>query len=101
LPHWFGSVAKVEVNDQEAGWIGHPPWQCDVTSWMQQGSNRVEVTIIGTLKNTLGPHHGNPSLGTAWPSMFQKGTSPGPPPGQEYHTVGYGLFAPFEVEQVF
>ena len=41
--------------------------------------NTIEVTVIGTLKNTLGPHHGKPALGTAWPAMFQKAPSPGPP----------------------
>jgi len=51
--------------------------------------------VIGTLKNTLGPHHGHPALGAAWPSAFQKGPENGPPPGAEYSTVGYGLFRPF------
>jgi hypothetical protein len=51
--------------------------------------------VIGTLKNTRGPHHGNPQLGTAWPAMFQKGPSPGPPPGRDYSTGGCGLMRPF------
>ena len=59
--------------------------------------NTVEVTVVGTLKNTLGPHHGNPPLGIASPGSFHKVNDPGPPPGSEYSTVGYGLFAPFEL----
>jgi hypothetical protein len=27
--------------------------------------------------------------------MFQKAPTPGPPPGSQYSTVGYGLFEPF------
>jgi hypothetical protein len=95
LNRWYGSVASVRVNGQAAGLILSSPWSVDVSRWIQPGANTIEVTVIGTLKNTLGPHHGNPPLGTAWPSMFQKGPSPGPPPGSQYSTVGYGLFEPF------
>ena len=100
LPAWYGSVAEVRVNGQSAGYIVAAPWECDVTRLVRRGANRVEVVVIGTLKNTLGPHHGNPGLGSAWPGMFRKGPENGPPPGTHYHTVGYGLFAPFELRQV-
>ena len=100
LPKWLGSVAKVSVNGKHAGYIDAPPWECEVTQQIKRGENLVEVTVIGTLKNTLGPHHGNPGLGSAWPGMFQKGPSPGPPPGQSYSTVGYGLFEPFTLKQI-
>lgn len=101
LGAWHGSVAKVLVNGKTAGYIGHAPWQCNVTQHIWNGLNRIEVVAIGTLKNTLGPHHGNPALGTAWPGMFQRGPSPGPPAGLSYHTVGYGLFEPFSLKQIF
>ncbi|MHB8523828.1 MAG: glycosyl hydrolase [Limisphaerales bacterium] len=100
LPAWYGSVAKVNVNGKTAGYIGWPPWQCDVTKQMRRGENSIEIVVIGTLKNTLGPHHGNPVLGTAWPGMFQHGPNPGPPPGASYSTVGYGLFEPFVLKHV-
>jgi hypothetical protein len=99
LPDWYGSVAKVLVNGRSAGYVYHRPWECDVTKFISSGVNNIEVVVIGTLKNTLGPHHGNPSLGTAWPAMFQKAPSPGPPPGKQYHNVGYGLFKPFELQK--
>jgi hypothetical protein len=100
LPKWYGSVAKVAVNGQAAGFIDAPPWECDVTKWVKRGQNEVAVTVIGTLKNTLGPHHGSPALGTAWPGGFHKGPSPGPPPGTNYSTVAYGLFEPFVLKQI-
>ncbi len=96
LPSWYGSVAKVAVNGEPAGYIFSQPYECDVDKLIKPGqSNVIEVTVIGTLKNTLGPHHGNPPLGTAWPAMWRKAPNPGPPPGQEYSNVGYGLFEPF------
>ncbi len=99
LGKWRGSVARVRVNGKEAGWIGAPPFECDVTSAMKRGVNEVEVTVIGTLKNTLGPHHGNPGLGAAWPSAFHKG-APGLPAGAAYSTVAYGLFEPMVLKRL-
>jgi hypothetical protein len=99
LGRWHGSVARVRVNGQAAGLIFAAPWSVVVTPWITAGDNTIEVTVVGTLKNTLGPHHGGPPLGTAWPAMFQKGPIPGPPPGSQYSTVGYGLFEPFALIQ--
>jgi len=100
LGDWYGSVARVNVNGRLAGYISAPPWECDVTPHIKRGDNAIEVVAIGTLKNTLGPHHNGSALGSAWPGMFQRGPNPGPPPGNSYHTVGYGLFEPFELEQM-
>jgi hypothetical protein len=97
LPAWYGSVAKVIVNGKAAGYIYHQPWECDVTKLVTAGTNTIEVVVIGTLRNTLGPHHGNPPPGSAWPSMFQRAPETGPPPGDQYDTIGYGLFKPFEL----
>ncbi|MBN2132021.1 MAG: hypothetical protein JW741_21145 [Sedimentisphaerales bacterium] len=99
LPDWYGSVARVEVNGKAAGHIVAPPWQCDVTDHIKRGDNVIDVVVIGTLKNTLGPHHGGAGLGSAWPGMFQQGPETGPPPGRNYHTVEYGLFEPFVLKQ--
>ena len=95
LGEWQGSVARIIVNQKLAGHVFAPPCECDVTRYIRRGHNTVEVVVIGTLKNTLGPHHGKPGVGSAWPSMFQTGPAQGPPPGNEYHTLAYGLFEPF------
>ena len=99
LPDWYGSVAEVKVNGKSAGYISAPPWECDVTELVKRGANTIEVVVIGTLKNPLGPHHGNPPTGSAWPAMFRNGPTDGPPPGERYSTIGYGLFEPFVLRQ--
>jgi len=99
LPSWHGSVARVIVNDQPAGHIAWQPWQCDVTEFVRPGENTIEVVVIGTLKNTLGPHHAGEMRGAAWPHAFRQGPETGPPPGAKYDTIGYGLFEPFRLEQ--
>ncbi len=100
LNKWYGSVAEIIVNGKSAGYVAYRPWQCDVTDLIKAGDNTIEVVVIGTLKNTLGPHHAGTGLGSAWPGMFQKGPETGPPPGKDYHTVDYGLFEPFVLKQV-
>lgn len=98
LPNWYGAVARVKVNGQPAGHIVSAPWECDITSALKNGRNVVEITVVGTLKNTLGPHHAGSGLGAAWPGMFQVGPEMGPPAGTNYHTVAYGLFEPFVIK---
>ncbi len=94
LGKWSGVVASVSVNGSDAGLIAFAPYELDVTRLLKPGRNRISVTVLGSLKNTLGPHHGNPPLGRAWPAQFQ--TAPqNLPAGSEYSTVGYGLFEDF------
>jgi hypothetical protein len=100
LGPWYGSVAEVVVNGKSAGHIFSQPWQCDVTECMKAGTNTVEVRVIGTLKNTLGPHHNGTLRGSAWPASFQKAPEKGPPPGDSYDTIDYGLFEPFTLTQI-
>jgi hypothetical protein len=100
LGGWYGSVAKVTVRGRTIGYIDAPPWECDVTKSIQPGENDIEVTVIGTLKNTLGPHHGNPPLGAAGPSIFQHAPNPGPPAGDRYSTVPYGLAEPYVLKHI-
>ena len=96
LNGWRGSVAEVKVNDRTAGFIAFPPHQLDISDLLEERiDNKITVIVYGTLKNTLGPHHNNPGLGTAWPGMFQKGEESGYPAGSKYSVVGYGLFDGF------
>ena len=100
LPDWFGSVARVTVNGQAAGYIAWRPWQCDVTTLIRPGRNRVEVAVIGTLRNVLGPHHAGPPQGIVTPQSFAQAPASGPPAGRDYNTVGYGLFAPAVLKNI-
>jgi len=100
VPSWYGSVAKVVVNGKPCGHLVSPPWECDVTDAIRPGSNTVELIVIGTLKNTLGPHHAGTGVGSAWPGMFHQGPEQGPPPGNTYHTLSYGLYEPFVLKHI-
>ena len=95
LGKWNGVVAGVTVNGKESGSIAFMPFTLDVTRQLKKGTNSIAVTVYGSLKNTLGPHHNSPSLGKAWPGQFQQGPKQAPAPGSEYSTVGYGMIDDF------
>lgn len=97
LPSWSGTVARVEVNGEKAGYIGWQPWRLNVEKFLKPGKNTVTVVVIGSLKNLLGPHHAGSGRGSAWPGMFWKGGKDGQPAGKDYDTIDYGMFKPFHL----
>jgi hypothetical protein len=92
-----GAVMEVLVNSRSAGFIAFHPLELDITDQLKEGLNEIAVVVYGTLKNTLGPHHGDPTPGTAWPQHFSVGAEGGLPPGAEYSFLDYGLFEDFSV----
>jgi hypothetical protein len=83
------------INGQECGVIYRPPYEYDVTPFLKDGNNTITIAVVGTLKNTLGPHHAGVMRGSAWPHAFAQGPAEGPPAGVQYDTIAYGLFEPF------
>ena len=95
LNAWKGTVAEVYVNEVKAGIIAFDPYRLDITSLLKQGKNIVEVRVIGSHKNLLGPHYNNPAPGLAspwhWKNIKQQ------IPGNEYQMCDYGLMEDFDV----
>jgi hypothetical protein len=89
LGSWKGTVSEITVNGTSAGIIAFPPFTLDLTGFIEEGINTLEVTVVGSLKNLLGPHHNNPPAGMAI-SPFWRGVPPYPP-GEEYQILDYGL----------
>ena len=88
-------AGQVYVNGQKAGTIAFDPWQLDVTSYLKEGCNTIDVHVIGSLKNLLGPHYRNPAPGLASPWHWKNVDKP--IPGKEYQMVDYGLMEDFEL----
>jgi alpha-L-rhamnosidase len=93
LGNWSGTIAEVSVNGQPATVIAFPPYTTDVSDLIRPGMNKIDVKVIGSLRNLLGPHHNNPSLGfvTPWSWRGVKGY----PSGRDYKLIDYGLFEEF------
>ena len=94
LGKWNGTVAVVTVNGSEAGIIFTNPWEIGITGMLNEGENNIAVTVIGSLKNLLGPHHNISRQGfvTPWSFKFAPETQP---PGEAYDLQEYGLFEDF------
>lgn len=51
------AVAHVRVNGQHAGTVAWPPHRVEISGGLQPGENVIEIELVGTLRNLLGPHH--------------------------------------------
>ncbi len=51
------AVVRVRVNGAEQGVAAWDPYRVDVTAGLRAGENLIELEVVGTLRNLLGPHH--------------------------------------------
>ena len=93
LNDWTGTVAEVFVNGIKADPIAFPPYRTDVTGLIKPGMNKVEVKVIGSLRNLLGPHHSRPTPGFVTPWTWRNIEKY--PSGKDYNFLDYGLFEEF------
>ena len=93
LDNWHGTMAEVTVNGQHAPVIAFPPYHSDITGLIKPGINKIDVNVIGSLKNLLGPHHNNPKPGFVSPWTWRNVNIY--PSGKEYQMLDYGLFEDF------
>ena len=96
LGKWAGTVAEVRVNGAKAGVIAYDPYHLDVASHIKEGENRIDVHVIGSMKNLFGPHYRNPDPGIASPWHWKNITEA--IPGAEYQMMDYGLMEDFRIE---
>ncbi|MBN2012106.1 chitobiase/beta-hexosaminidase C-terminal domain-containing protein [candidate division KSB1 bacterium] len=95
-PFWEGSVVEVHVNKKDAGIIAWQPDELDITNFIKNGENEISLSVIGTLRNLLGPHHIGPTRGNAWPAGFHSAPQH-QPPGNVYDLLDYGLLNDFNL----
>ena len=95
LPSWNGTVCEVVVNGKEAGIIGFEPFELEISDFIKKGENNIEIRVIGSLKNLLGPHFNNPAPGLASPWHWKNIEHD--IPGNEYQMMDYGLFKDFKL----
>ena len=97
LGQWSGTVAEVTVNGRPATVIAFPPYKTDVSALIRPGINKIDVKVIGSLKNLLGPHHNNPAPGFVSPGSWRGVRSY--PAGKDYQMMDYGLMEEFVLFQ--
>jgi hypothetical protein len=95
LNRWAGTVAEVLVNGTPADPIAFPPYTTDITGLVKPGMNKIEVKVIGSLRNLQGPHHSKPNPGFVTPWTWRNIDKY--PSGKDYSFLDYGLFEEFEL----
>jgi hypothetical protein len=95
LPCWSGTVATVSINGKEVGIIQGRPYIFNTE--LNEGKNTVDIIVIGSLKNTFGPHHVTVPDGVGGrPANFI--TAPDiQPDGNSYSLIDYGLMEDFRI----
>lgn len=96
LNEWNGTVARIFVNDKQVGIIGWLPHEFNLTKFLDSGNQKVTVEVVGSLKNLLGPHHGNVTKGIASPWSWFIGPQK-LPAGNDYQLIDYGLMQDYEI----
>ena len=52
--------------------IAFPPYKSDVSALIKPGINKIDIRVVGSLKNLLGPHHNNSDPGLASPGYMEE-----------------------------
>lgn len=50
-------IIKARVNGKDAGHLAWRPFELDITECVVDGSNDIEIELINSCRNLLGPHH--------------------------------------------
>lgn len=98
LAEWVGTAAVVKLNGQLVGDISLAPFEFRLDEGIKNGKNKVEVIVVGSLKNTLGPHHNQPKPGMVSPWHWRGVKNY--PSGSEYDLYDYGLLEDFQLIEV-
>lgn len=51
------NAIKVRVNGIDAGTLMWTPFEMDLSPFVKEGDNEIELTLVNNLRNMLGPHH--------------------------------------------
>jgi len=92
LPSWQGVLARVRLNGVTVGAVAWPPYEVDLTDELKPGKNRLEIEIMSSRRNLLGPLH----LSIKYPPWTGPGqfVTTGDQWTDEYVSVPYGLMEP-------
>ena len=97
MNEWKGTAAILFVNGRKVADLSYAPHSFTLTG-LKPGNNLVEIQVIGSLKNTLGPHHNRPKPGLVSPWLWRGVKNF--PSGSEYDLYDYGLLEDFKITTV-
>jgi len=57
FPSFEAIVLKVKVNGKELAPLVFSPWESEISGAIREGENIVEIEMVNSMRNLLGPHH--------------------------------------------
>ena len=68
------NAVRITVNGHKLDTIMWAPYEADLSAYLHEGENTVEITLVNNLRNLLGPHHhvGGELFGVAPPHFYQE-----------------------------
>ncbi|MBD3183859.1 hypothetical protein GF312_16360 [Candidatus Poribacteria bacterium] len=89
IPNWKGVLVKIRLNGKSAGTVAWPPYEIDITDALKPGKNRLEIEVMSSRRNLLGPLH----LTEVYPTWTGPGqyVTNGDQWTDEYVNIPYGL----------
>ncbi len=51
------NAVKVRVNGKDGGTLMWTPYEMDLSPYLKEGDNEIELTLVNNLRNLMGPHH--------------------------------------------
>jgi len=92
LPKFHAIAVEIAVNDHDSIVLGWPDYRVDITEYVQNGKNAIDIKLLGSRRNAFGPlHMTDDKPRGVGPETYRLG----PDEWQdEYKLVDYGLFEP-------
>ncbi len=94
-----GTLFKVRVNGENVQEILWRPYVCDISDFVKSGENTVEIEVVSSLQNSLGPIHEKEGDDDLWcgPDAFEEEHKL----REEINSFPYGLLGGVEVVKIY
>ena len=67
------NAIRMRVNGVDVATKLYAPYRVDLSEYLVEGSNRIELTFVNNLRNMMGPHHlAKEETGWVYPGLFYK-----------------------------
>lgn len=93
IPHSQAPATSVKINGKYAGvWNVNGMKSEEITTYLKEGKNLIQVKVCASMKNYLGPHFDpEKNRRRAWPDMWKKAPVFGCPTPDKYDLISYGI----------
>lgn len=98
IDNFSATLIKAVINGKECGFIPWRSHKLDITNFINNGENKIELILYGSLRNMLGPlHHRAQKISFVSAQAFRV---EGDDYTSDYVFYPYGLFSPVKLEVI-